>query len=87
MTDHETYPLWQLLIQIRDHDNPIHLTFEECIELLEFDAEILASASDIEEIKPILDYHYSLCSENREKLVELFDNLEAVIKIHKSIAL
>jgi hypothetical protein len=86
MTNHETYPLWQLLNLIHDHNNPVHLTFEECIELLEFDAEILASTSDIEEIRPILEYHLSLCSENRENLAKWFDHIEELIKNNNSNA-
>jgi hypothetical protein len=87
MTDHEPYPLWELLNLIHDHNHSIHLALEECIELLEFDAEILASATELEEIQPILEYHLSLCSENREKLKKLLDNIEEVIRNKKSIAL
>ena len=78
MTDHHTAPLWELLVLTHDHAEPLHLSIEECIELLDFDVDLLSTASpaDIEEIRSILDYHLSLCSEHRAELITWLDKID-----------
>jgi hypothetical protein len=63
-------PLWQLLLLTSASKASIQLTCEECFVLLEYDAELLASGAALDEIRPAVSYHLSLCSECQAKIDE-----------------
>ncbi|MFC1879136.1 hypothetical protein ACFLZW_04425 [Chloroflexota bacterium] len=73
--DHETIPLWRVLLLTHDHKKSFQPTFEECIELLEYDAELLADGAELTKIKPMINYHLALCSPFKEKLVDWSEKL------------
>jgi hypothetical protein len=60
--------LWQLLLLTRDAGMPVQLTCEECLTLLEYDAELLASGAALDEILPVTSHHLSLCSKCKAKI-------------------
>ena len=68
--------MWQLLLLTRGAHMPVQLTCEECFALLDYDAEILANGTALEEIRPSVRRHLSLCSECRAKLDGWLDALE-----------
>ena len=45
------------------------------MELLEFDAELLADEAELDELKPIIDYHLALCSPYKEQLEDWLEKL------------
>ena len=63
-------PLWQLLLLTRDSKKSAQLTCEECIALLEYDAELLINGADLDDVRPAIIYHLSLCSECLAKIDE-----------------
>jgi hypothetical protein len=60
--------LWQLLLLTRDTDKPAQLTCEECFVLLEYDAELLTSGANLNEIRPAISRHLSRCSGCKAKI-------------------
>lgn len=62
--------LWQLLLLTRDGDTPVDFKCEECFTLLEYDAELLAGGAALDEIRPAVSYHLSLCSKCQAKIDE-----------------
>jgi hypothetical protein len=69
-------PLWQLLLLTNTSEAPIQLTCEECFALLEYDAELLAGGVALDEIRPAIRYHVSLCQECRKKINEWMGKLD-----------
>ena len=73
--------LWQLLLLTRNAEKPVQLSCEECFALLEYDAERLVSGAAIDEIRPAVSYHLSLCSKCQAKIDEWLGKL-AVVRPH-----
>ena len=71
-------PLWQLLLLTNAPNVSVQLTCEECFTLLEYDAELLAGGVALDEIRPAVRYHISLCSECRTKIDEWLSKLDIV---------
>jgi hypothetical protein len=71
-------PLWQLLLLTNTPEAPIQLTCEECFSLLEYDVELLVGGAAIDEIRPAVSHHLSLCSECQAKIDEWLGKLGAV---------
>jgi hypothetical protein len=69
-------PLWQLLLLTNASDAFIQLTCEECYTLLDYDAELLASGAILDEIRPAINYHLSLCVDCRTKIDEWLEKLD-----------
>ena len=63
-------PLWKLLLLTNAPKAPVQLTCEECFALLEYDAERLVGGAAIDEIRPAVSYHLSLCSKCQAKIDE-----------------
>jgi hypothetical protein len=63
-------PLWQLLLLTQDSRKSVQLTCEECFALLEYDVDLLVDSAAINEIRPAIIYHLSLCSECLAKIDE-----------------
>ena len=76
--DKTNRPLWQLLLLTRDSKKSAQLTCEECIALLEYDAELLINGADLDDVRPAVSYHLSLCSECQAKIDEWLEKLGAV---------
>jgi hypothetical protein len=70
-------PFWQLLLQTSTSKAPDQLTCEECFALLEYDAELLVGGAAIDEIRPAVSYHLSLCPECQAKIDEWLGKLGA----------
>jgi hypothetical protein len=71
--------LWQLLIQISDGNSEIHLNCDECILLLEFDADLLVEGVQFSELQPAIRKHIRLCSECRKSLSDHVGKLEKIL--------
>ena len=69
-------PLWQLLLLTNAPKIPVQLTCDECFTLLEYDAELLVGGAAIDEIRPAINYHLSLCSKCRAKIDEWLGELD-----------
>ena len=76
--DKTNRPLWQLLLLTRDSKKSAQLTCEECIALLEYDAELLINGADLDDVRPAVSYHLSLCSECQAKIDEWLGKLDVV---------
>jgi hypothetical protein len=74
--DKTNRPLWQLLLLTRDSKKSAQLTCEECIALLEYDAELLINGADLDDVRPAVSYHLSLCSECQAKIDEWLGRLD-----------
>jgi hypothetical protein len=72
----ETRPLWKLLLLVNDSKKDVHLTCEECIALLEFDADCLEAGADPTKIRLIVNRHLTLCSSCSIQLDDWLENLE-----------
>ena len=72
----ETRPLWKLLLLVNDSKKDVHLTCEECIALLEFDADCLEAGADLTKIRSIVNRHLALCSSCSIQLDDWLENLE-----------
>jgi len=68
--------LWQLLLLTRDAGKPVQLTCEECFALLEYDAELLANGAALDDIRPSVNQHLSLCPMCRAKFKEWLEELD-----------
>lgn len=75
MNDHRTMPLWRLLLRAHDHDRSFQPTLNECKELLEYDAELLADGEPLDKIRPDIAYHLALCSPYRKQLNDWVNGL------------
>jgi hypothetical protein len=82
--DHEPIPLWKLLLITHDHNQSFQPTIEECEELLEFDAELLAENGELDEIKQMLAYHLMLCAPYMEQLEDWSKKLIVLMEVHSS---
>ena len=69
-------PLWQLLLLTKTLNESVQLTCEECFTLLEYDAELLAGGVTLDEIRPAIRYHVSLCQECWNKINEWMGKLD-----------
>jgi hypothetical protein len=69
-------PLWELLLLARESKETLALTCEECIALLEYDADRLAAGANPAEIHPSVSRHLALCSSCTSQLEDWLDNLE-----------
>ena len=63
-------PLWLLLLVARNSKRPVQLTCEECFTLLNYDAELLVKGAVLEDFRPIIRHHISLCSGCQAKIEE-----------------
>jgi len=70
--------LWQLLLLTRNASMPVQLTCEECFALLEYDAELLTSGVNPDEIRPAVNRHLSLCSACPAKFDKWLEELDGV---------
>jgi hypothetical protein len=55
-------PLWQLLVLASESEKSVQLTCAECFALLEYDADLWATGAPLDEIRPTVIHHLSLCS-------------------------
>ena len=73
---HQDLPLWKLLLITHNKpDKPFHPTVNDCIELIEFDAQLLANGDRLDDIRSDLDYHLKLCAPYKEQLEDLLGKL------------
>jgi hypothetical protein len=81
MSDHHAAPLWKLLVLSQDHTKPLHLSLDECIELLDFDADLIATAAvaDLDEIDAILKGHLALCQDHRAELQAWLEQIDQAL--------
>jgi hypothetical protein len=75
-----TRPLWQLLMLAYDSNKDLHLTFEECIALLDYDADRLAAGADPAEIRSSVNNHLALCSSCNTQLDDWLIRLEGSLE-------
>jgi hypothetical protein len=68
--------LWQLLLLTRNAGTQVQLTCEECFALLEYDANLLAGGAALDEVRPAVNYHLSLCSKCQSKFKEWLQELD-----------
>jgi hypothetical protein len=69
-------PLWQLLLLTNASNVSVQLTCEECFTLFDCDAELLANGATLDEIRPAITYHMSLCEDCRAKIDEWLGKLD-----------
>jgi len=74
--DKGIHPLWKLLLLVNDSKKDVHLTCEECIAVLEYDADRLAAGADPAEIRPSINRHLALCSSFSSQLEDWLEDLE-----------
>jgi hypothetical protein len=55
-------PLWRLLVLASESDKSVELTCAECLALLEYDTDLLEAGTPIDQIRPSIMRHLSLCS-------------------------
>ncbi len=81
VADHHAAPLWRLLVLSHDHTTPLHLSLDECIELLDFDADLIANATvaDLDEINAILKGHLALCQDHRAELQAWLEQIDQAL--------
>jgi len=72
--------LWQLLIQTRDRKEDIPITCDECFILLEYDADLLATGAQFDELQPVIKKHLQVCSRCRLQLIRRIAELEQADK-------
>lgn len=68
--------LWQLLLLTHDASTQVQLTCEECFALLEHDANLLAGGAALDEVRPAINYHLSICSKCQSKFKEWLKELD-----------
>jgi hypothetical protein len=61
-------PLWLLLLETRDSKKNVQLTCEECFTLLTYDAELLGKGAVLDDFRPAIRHHLSLCSGCQTKI-------------------
>jgi hypothetical protein len=61
-TNNAPRPLWRLLALASESEKPVELTCAECLALLEYDAELLEAGAPVDQIRPSIMRHLSLCS-------------------------
>lgn len=71
-------PLWQLLIETRNLKDNMHLTCDECIMVLEYDADLLVAGAHFDELQTAIRNHLALCSECQVELADRLEKLEMV---------
>ena len=69
-------PLWRLLLLMSQSKEPIQLTCEECLVLLGYDADLLASGIAPDEIYPSVHHHISFCTTCQTKFEHLLNKYE-----------
>lgn len=60
--DNVSRPLWRLLLLTKEPEKSVKLTCEECFVLLEYYADLLAAGVALNDIRPSVMHHLSLCS-------------------------
>lgn len=71
-----SHPLWRLLVLTSEPDKAVQLTCEECFALLEYDADLLAAGAPLDEVRPSVTHHLSLCSTCQAKFDGWLTKLE-----------
>ena len=61
-TDNTSRPLWRLLALTIETEEPVELTCAECLALLEYDTDLLEAGAPLNQIRPSIMRHLSLCS-------------------------
>lgn len=61
-TDNTSRPLWRLLALASASEGPVELTCAECLALLEYDADLLEAGAALNQVRPSIMRHLSLCS-------------------------
>ncbi len=74
--DNVSRPLWRLLVLTSEPKKSVQLTCEECFALLEYDADLLAAGAALDEVRPAVIHHLSLCSACQAKFDSWLENLE-----------
>jgi len=67
MTDN-IRPLWQLLILAKDDKQSVSINCDECLLLIEYDADLLAAGDADDDVMSIINQHIMICSTCRNKL-------------------
>lgn len=61
-TNNASRPLWRLLALAGESEKPVKLTCAECLAILEYDADLLEAGASLDQIRPSITHHLSLCS-------------------------
>ena len=75
MTDTKT-PLWQLLMLTSDSEKAVELSCSDCFTLLDYDAGLLTSGGDLDDLMPVIKHHLSICSSCQAELKYWVDELD-----------
>ena len=60
--DNTSRPMWRLLVLASESEKPVELTCAECLALLEYDTDLLEAGAPLDQIRPSIMRHLSLCS-------------------------
>jgi hypothetical protein len=71
-----SYPLWQLLMLVNDHNKAVQFSCDECFALLEYDADLLAAGAETDQLRQVIGHHLALCSECRAEMNMRLKKLE-----------
>jgi len=74
------YPLWKLLLLTADKEKSVEISCPDCFVLLDYDAGLLSSGGDLDDLLPVINHHLSICSSCQEELKSLLDELNGNIK-------
>ena len=75
MTNTKT-PLWQLLMLTSDSEKAVELSCSDCFTLLDYDAGLLTSGGDLDDLLPVIKHHLSICSSCQAELKSWVDELD-----------
>jgi hypothetical protein len=64
----EIRPLWQLLILAKDGKQTVSINCDECLLLIQYDADLLAAGEADDQVMSIINQHIKVCSTCRNKL-------------------
>jgi hypothetical protein len=74
------YPLLKLLMLTADTEKSVELSCSDCFALLDYDAGLLTSGGDLDDLLPVIKHHLSICSSCQEELKSWLDELNGNIK-------
>jgi hypothetical protein len=74
--------LWQVLLITSNSKRPVQLSCEECFALLNYDADLLLSGVSLDDIRPAVRYHLSLCPNCQTRFDDWLDILESNPREH-----
>ena len=74
------YPLWKLLLLTTGAEESIELSCPDCFSLLDYDASLLTSGGDLNDLLPVIKHHLSICSSCQAELKSWLDELDKDIK-------